>query len=181
MGSLLRRFGLADGNHSKSRVAGATLVREERPGSGAGAVLLKPYRVEELLPAADDPPPEPATVEPRSPNPVAEEWRRTRPETFVMVARRFCERAPRSAEALRTACLAGDTASLDRLAETLKPTLNLFDLAAAEAASAVQRVLAEGRLPDLALAVLALEHEVWRVASAWQRELPPAAAERSEA
>ncbi|MCC7125712.1 MAG: hypothetical protein IT178_12750 [Acidobacteria bacterium] len=108
-----------------------------------------------------------AVLEPRRPNPVAEEWRRTSPDVFLSIAQRFCARAPKAAEELREYCLAGESLRLGKLATSLKPTLSLFDSTAGDAADRVERLVAEGRVDGLPLEVLALEHEVWRVAAAW--------------
>ncbi|MDH4064664.1 MAG: hypothetical protein OEW19_09705 [Acidobacteriota bacterium] len=162
----LRRSGERDSEAPPVR--GTTIVREER-GSGAGAVLFQPYRVAEFVPHAD---PEPGGSEPvaetRASNPVAEEWRRSSPEVFRGVARRFCARAPKATEELRASCLQGDCETLVRLARTLQPALSLFDLSAGDAAARVQAAASDGASDALAYAVLALEHEIWRVAAAWQ-------------
>lgn len=187
--TLLQRLGLAGAPAPQAR--GTTIIHED-PGSGAGAVLFQPYRVAEFVPDAQPP----ADAQPRletrpsgddagprdhdaadaanhdaarhAPNPVAEDWRRTSPEMFQAVAHRFCARAPKATAELRSRCLAGDRQQLGRLAESLKPTLSLFDMAAAEAARRVQAMAGEASPGDLAYEVLALEHEIWRVVEHWQ-------------
>jgi hypothetical protein len=185
-------------------VRGTTIVREER-GSGAGAVLFRPYAVSEFVPDAASDPDTPAAMprqeaapadEPtvpslpvavagdeeqagpppgdRTQNPVAEQWRRANPDMFQSVARRFRARAPVAARELREYCLTGQERRLVKLAASLKPTLGLYDLTAADAAERVERAVAEERHHDLPREVLALEHELWRVAAAWQTaDQPP--------
>jgi len=162
---------------------GTTVIHEER-GSGTGAVLFQPYAVSEFVPDASAGADTPALAEPepesptsvavapaptRTPNPVADEWRKNSPDVFQTVAKRFCARAPRAAQELREYCLAGQNDRLARLATALKPTLSLFDMSAAEAAERVEKLAAAGRHANLAHDVLALEHEVWRVADAWEK------------
>jgi len=173
---------------------GTTIVHEER-GSGTGAVLFQSYEVSEFVPDATADAVAPAlaavpateaaatapraSAAPRTPNPVADEWRKNSPDVFQTVARRFCARAPKAAQELREFCLSGQNERLARLATSLKPTLSLFDMSAAEAAERVEKVAAAGRHANLAHDVLALEHEVWRVADAWEKgdRQPAAAAE----
>lgn len=183
------KHGLTDGPATPRH--GTTIVHEER-GSGTGAVLFQPYAVSEFVPDPEEPeapalaefaasrpaatpssPPAPAA--PRTPNPVADEWRRNSPEVFQTVARRFCARAPKAAQELREYCLSGQHDRLAQLATALKPTLSLFDMSAAEAAERVEKQAAAGRAGSLAHDVLALEHEVWRVADAWEQGAAPAA------
>ena len=85
---------------------------------------------------------------------------------FRTVARRFCARAPIVARDLRHYGLSGQHQRLARLAASLKPTLGLYDMTAADAAERVEHGAATPR-PELARDVLALEDEVWRVAEAW--------------
>lgn len=156
-----------------------TMVVHEDPGSGAGAVLFQPYRVTEFVPehqvsrgsraeaCAGRRDAGPDAGDPRGSNPVAEDWRRTSPEVFGTVARRFCARAPKMTAELREGCLAGDRAGLARLAEWLKPTLSLFDMDAAAAAGRLHTAAGEPT-GDLAIEVVALEHEIWRVVAGWQ-------------
>jgi hypothetical protein len=164
--------------------SGTTIVHEER-GSGTGAVLFQSYAVSEFVPDATADAGAPALAEfpaaevagtvprpsaaPRTPNPVADEWRKNSPDVFQTVARRFCARAPKAAQELREFCLSGQNDRLARLATSLKPTLSLFDMSAAEAAERVEKVAVAGRHANLAHDVLALEHEVWRVADAWEK------------
>ena len=115
--------------------------------------------------APPDPVPAPAG---RTANPVADDWRRGNPDMFRTVARRFCARAPVVARELREYCLTNQRQRLGRLAASLKPTLGLYDVTAADAAERVERVAADASQADLAHGVLALEDEVWRVAGAWQ-------------
>lgn len=184
--TLLQRLGLTGEPVPQRR--GTTIVREE-PGSGAGAVLFQAYRVAEFVPEAEPPADAGPRLEARpsgsvadaperdagkhAPNPVAEEWRRTSPDVFQAVAKRFCTRAPKATAELRAWCLRGDREKLGRLAESLKPTLSLFDMAAAEAAGRVHASAGDASPGDLAYEVLALEHEIWRVVEGWQAGARP--------
>ncbi len=184
MHTLLQRLRLAAPDGRAAPARGTTVVRED-PGSGAGAVLFQPYRIAEFVPEADGPvpldgdgrraepaPPEAPAPEPAPhkhvPNSVAEDWRRTSPEVFRTVARRFCARAPQLADELRAWCLAGERKKLAHLAQTLKPTLSLFDVAAAEAAGRLHAAAETESPGGAAYEVLALEHEIWRVVANWQ-------------
>lgn len=170
-----------------SGMRGTTIVREER-GSGAGAVLFQPYAVSEFIPdtAGEDdlagperlparavagavmPDLAPAAVAPRVANPVGDAWRRANPDMFRTIARRFCARAPEVTHELHEHCLSGQHVRLARLAASLKPSLGLYDMTAADVADRVERLAAAPAAADLTREVLALEDEVRRVANAWQ-------------
>ncbi len=169
-----------------SGMRGTTIVREER-GSGAGAVLFQPYAVSEFIPDAageDDLaspeqwparavtgtalPASEAVAVLRVANPVGDAWRRANPDMFRTIARRFCARAPAVTHELHEHCLSGQHGRLARLAASLKPSLGLYDMTAADVADRVERLASAPAAADLTREVLALEDEVRRVAHAWQ-------------
>jgi hypothetical protein len=184
MHALLQRLRKAGAPEPEAPATGRTIVREER-GGGAGAVLFQPYQVEEFqagearpvraaAPVSRDRGETAPAPQLRAPNTVADEWRRQSPTVFRTVAERYCARAPKVAEELRTLCLSGQTDKLAHLADSLKPTLSLFDMTAADAADRLKQAATDGSA-ELALSVLALEHEVWRVMAAWQQTPPQTA------